>query len=514
VIEKEGLYTKKELEETKQPSKPMCSSSEITQEEQELMNQRLKQQQELFKKLEKRDRKNRIFQIRNLIRHITNEEALYALKICNNSEEDAIVKLTDFSFLQQIRKAIALDYNPNPSLQVDHLIPIAERWHNEHDEESPSEPIPPPIIMAPPISILSNLNNNNDDEPTEEIAEEEDDKNDDDFVISKSSSDKKKRSKSQKPSKNSTQKRKKVQVESASSESEEEEKTKRKKRKSAASSSSSSTTPVTRLLLDDALSDVQKKEGWSKARIEAYEKIKTNPNAYYYRFNEPGEKQKNGKWSQKEKLKFIEKLKEYVQETDNFQWGLFSKHIPGRVGYQCSCFYRTLLKSREIKEDLVEACKNRDQAASSSKKRKRRVTRHKKPTVDEEEDSANDEDDDDEESSTPTPDDSTENSSHGGQEESSEDDDDYEEEEEHRRHNHPLPEDFIDPITMQAIEEPAISPYGHVLGYQTWLKVLNTEPKNTCPFTKQPLTKRNLTKLNFDNFEEYKDKIRNKDDQD
>ena len=32
---------------------------------------------------------------------------------------------------------------------------------------------------------------------------------------------------------------------------------------------------------------------------------------------------------------------------------------------------------------------------------------------------------------------------------------------------------------------PTISPYGHVLGYDTWMKVLNRDPKNTCPFTKQ-----------------------------
>ena len=44
---------------------------------------------------------------------------------------------------------------------------------------------------------------------------------------------------------------------------------------------------------------------------------------------------------------------------------------------------------------------------------------------------------------------------------------------------------FIDAFTMQEVVKPTISPYGHVLGYDTWMKVLNRDPKNTCPFTKQ-----------------------------
>lgn len=40
-------------------------------------------------------------------------------------------------------------------------------------------------------------------------------------------------------------------------------------------------------------------------------------------------------------------------------------------------------------------------------------------------------------------------------------------------------------MTMAEVVKPAISPYGHVLGYDSWVKLLNREPKNTCPFTKQ-----------------------------
>ncbi len=50
-------------------------------------------------------------------------------------------------------------------------------------------------------------------------------------------------------------------------------------------------------------------------------------------------------------------------------------------------------------------------------------------------------------------------------------------------------------MTMMPVVKPAISPYGHVMGfewkcgmmssYDSWVKILNKEPKNTCPFTKK-----------------------------
>jgi hypothetical protein len=67
---------------------------------------------------------------------------------------------------------------------------------------------------------------------------------------------------------------------------------------------------------------------------------------------------------------------------------------------------------------------------------------------------------------------------------------------------------FIDPITRMAIEEPAISPYGHVAGYETWCKILRQpEAPDTCPFTKQPLKRRELIKLTHENIDQYRSKI-------
>jgi hypothetical protein len=91
---------------------------------------------------------------------------------------------------------------------------------------------------------------------------------------------------------------------------------------------------------------------WSDARRNAYSKIDTAPNAYYYRFNKPGEAQKNGKWSDEEKALFLKRLKEVGHKSTSPQWGLLAMEIPGRVGYQCSNFYRLLVQRGELKDEF------------------------------------------------------------------------------------------------------------------------------------------------------------------
>ena len=112
---------------------------------------------------------------------------------------------------------------------------------------------------------------------------------------------------------------------------------------------------VGRLLLDDALAQLKRGgqaedafEGWSEARISAYNQIETNPNAYYYRFNAPGQKQRMGAFSASEEKQFFERLKECG--TKGGKWGLFSIPFVGRVGYQCANFYRKLVKEGRVTE--------------------------------------------------------------------------------------------------------------------------------------------------------------------
>lgn len=87
-----------------------------------------------------------------------------------------------------------------------------------------------------------------------------------------------------------------------------------------------------RLKLDEALEQADSgMNGWSAARIRAYKLLDQNPNSYYYRFNAPGEMQRNGPWSPEEHELFMKRLAEHGADG---QWGIFSMTIPGRVGYQ------------------------------------------------------------------------------------------------------------------------------------------------------------------------------------
>ncbi|KAJ1728395.1 hypothetical protein LPJ61_004054, partial [Coemansia biformis] len=119
---------------------------------------------------------------------------------------------------------------------------------------------------------------------------------------------------------------------------------------------------VGRLPLDEALAQLQRAatakngtgidlskamKGWSEARIKAFKAIKTKPNTYYYRFNAPGEEQRTGQWTPEEQRLFHARLKEIGA---NGQWGIFSMTIPGRVGYQCSNYYRYLVENRLIQD--------------------------------------------------------------------------------------------------------------------------------------------------------------------
>merc|ERR1719461_2664981 len=102
-----------------------------------------------------------------------------------------------------------------------------------------------------------------------------------------------------------------------------------------------------RLLLEDALKDTENFEGWSAARVQAWKNKEHNPNAYYYRFNAPGEKQKNGPVMMDEHKNFMERV---MEVGVNMHWGKFSMKIPGRVGYQCSNYWRQMMKDQWVKD--------------------------------------------------------------------------------------------------------------------------------------------------------------------
>ena len=79
--------------------------------------------------------------------------------------------------------------------------------------------------------------------------------------------------------------------------------------------------------------------------FRSFASFQKNPNTYFYRHKAPGEEQTQGEWSEEETKAFMETAKKYGLGD---KWGLFSSHVPGRVGYQCANFYRKLLSDGDF----------------------------------------------------------------------------------------------------------------------------------------------------------------------
>ena len=294
---------------------------------------------------------------------------------------------------------------------------------------------------------------------------------------------------------------------------------------------------VKRLRLDDAIAraqvaeelaepEVNPYEGWSEARIKAWKNREKNENQYYYRFNEPGEMQANGKWTDEEHQKFMDIIASLPGGKANYEWGTFSKGIPGRVGYQCSNYYRTLVKNNIIQDenymvdpvsgDLRFNFKNKGFTRAEPVEGEprmvmvKKVIKQKKPKAPKQPKKAKKKvkKSDDDKAFHCTiragPVRSSGRATKKTYTDGGDDDEDFDDEFEEL----PVLPGFIDPITRMAIEEPAISPYGHVAGYETWCKILRQpEAPDTCPFTKQPLKRRELIKLTHENIDQYRSKI-------
>ena len=90
------------------------------------------------------------------------------------------------------------------------------------------------------------------------------------------------------------------------------------------------------------------KAGWSQARIDSFLALRKNPNAFFYRHTEPGVEEWNGEWAAEEEALFVEAAKKWGIGD---KWGLFSSHIPHRVGYTCAQYYRNVAIPNGIVED-------------------------------------------------------------------------------------------------------------------------------------------------------------------
>ena len=283
--------------------------------------------------------------------------------------------------------------------------------------------------------------------------------------------------------------------------------------------------------MNDCLETDQAKKllamGWSKARCKAFMHRKQNPNAYYYRFNDLGETQATGAWSEAEHNHFLTLIKGGV----DYRWGELSIKVPGRVGYQCSNYYRLLIEKGVLKDPNYQLIEVEDKKTGKIKK-KLKFTRpkvlvpqslqvtgdyaaaqHQKPRT---------------------------GGGGGGGRKAKKPRLSIPKKpkkprakkkkpvKERKRIERPknwvnIMPGFRDPMTQDFCYDPAISIYGHVMSYDSWMQTLMSyggaddedDPgpfkhrPNTCPFTNQPLTRRQLTKLNAGNIDEYKDKIVN-----
>ena len=112
-------------------------------------------------------------------------------------------------------------------------------------------------------------------------------------------------------------------------------------------------------------------DSWSHPRRRAYLAKHTNPNAYYYRFNDDNRRPKVGRWNEHEIASFMERVKEFG--VNNNRWGEFSKTIKGRVGYQCSNFWRRLIAEGKVRDYNYE-CHYRNGRATWKWKRDKMIS--------------------------------------------------------------------------------------------------------------------------------------------
>jgi len=274
-----------------------------------------------------------------------------------------------------------------------------------------------------------------------------------------------------------------------------------------------------RLLLNEALKNPQDQSKWSDARKKAWKNRKTAQNAYFYRFNVPGQPQKNGKWTKSEHELFMKRVLNFGV---NDQWGVFSKAIPGRVGYQCSNYWRGLVKDGDVTDPnyfydgkKLHFKRNTKQFSIKPEYRKYAITINRdisgiwKPLPKKHPKHPSNEYCQQVQQALASQITSSNNgNNNGGKRKNNKrkrkNDNDSDEEfqgpsqqkKKRRRRggdnddvyysnvgvvasvsdDNPLP-DFKDIITGSNIIRPAISPYGHVLGYDTWTKILRTTKK-------------------------------------
>lgn len=86
---------------------------------------------------------------------------------------------------------------------------------------------------------------------------------------------------------------------------------------------------------------------WRKDKRAAWDVLPEHPDAFYLKYLPPGEKAREGAWTEEEEATFLRMLGEHRFAYEG-KWGLFSMYIRGRTGLQCKAFYEGLAKTQKL----------------------------------------------------------------------------------------------------------------------------------------------------------------------
>ncbi|EAX88286.1 hypothetical protein TVAG_132910 [Trichomonas vaginalis G3] len=250
---------------------------------------------------------------------------------------------------------------------------------------------------------------------------------------------------------------------------------------------------------------------WSPAKRKSYIQGMKNPNAYFYRNVAPGEKYITGPFTPEEKKIFLKRVEEFKDKTTGTitgEWGLFSRALPGRVGYQCSNFYRKLINSGELYDPKyvrsddgmihhTSHLKSAHEKVQNTLEKPKKFSHHAKPIDDDCINSISFF------SSTLLAEQQKHPSQYPSSTSRSESSDGLSLYERYAANN-PIP-NWTDPLTGEIMKAPAVSPDLTLLDYNTWLQTIKQTHED--PFTKKPITKRQITVLSKENWDEFKDRI-------
>ena len=90
--------------------------------------------------------------------------------------------------------------------------------------------------------------------------------------------------------------------------------------------------------------------GWSQEQRQAFSRVSELPNSYFHFFPAPGEAQRHGQWDGEEDASLMREVEACggweVARRPDMPWGLLSRSLLGRVGFQCSNRFRVLDRQR------------------------------------------------------------------------------------------------------------------------------------------------------------------------